>query len=250
MHAAGVAETDPLVVLPLAPGERVVRQGRAPVGAPWPSPRALLDVVERRWGDAARVLVGLYLLAIVAATLGPTRLDDALGVVTALMALLVFATPALLVAILALGAVVSRIGPFYVSICMLGLWGPAFAIFWTGQVSRHGWAGAVSRLGHDDIVAAAVFIGLPLARLVWGVTRRLHVTHVITSHQVAAVRAGSSGPRLLWARPVDDLRVERPWRAPGGCLVVGQGHDRRELHLVDDDPARLLEEVRTAREGT
>lgn len=244
-----MADADPLLALPLAPGERVLWQRHAPLGAPWPPASALWDVLQRRWGDVARVVVGLYLLAIVNAALGPVRLGDALGVVTALMAVLVLATPFVVVATLALAAVTARIGPFYVSVCVLGLWGPAFALHWTLQVVRHGWGGAVSRLERDDLVAAALLIGLPLARIAWGITRRLDVTHVITSRRVAAVQAGWLGARLLWALPSDDLRVERPWRAPGGCLVAGQGRERRELHLDDDDPARLLEELRALREA-
>lgn len=234
-----MADVDPLTAVPLEAGERVLWHGRPPLGAEWPGPTALAWAGLRVWLLLLAVTAGPCVVTAIAIALAGGGGDATL--VFAQLVLMIAVAEAVIVAIpLVVIAASKRVGPFYGAIFALGLWGPSFAIFWAGLVAAHGWSGALTRLfAEDDAVAAVVFVGLPLARLAHGVTRRLALVHVITDRRVLELR----GARVVWERSRDDLRVERTWRSPGGHLVVGTGATRRELH-VRDDPARVLDDVR------
>ncbi|MBX3467237.1 MAG: hypothetical protein KF878_10115 [Planctomycetes bacterium] len=239
-----MAEVDPLAALPLAPDERVLWVGRAAVGVPWPPAPDLLRRAGALWERLARA-VGFALLAALAGTwLGLVRAWTPGQLVSLAAFGLLVAGLVILVGVALLRAT-ARVGPFYVALPVLALWGAAFAGHWTTLMARHGWHGAVERLRPDDLLAAALLIGLPLARIAWGVTCRLEMRHVITTRRVVMLRRG----RFVWSRPVETLRLEHPWRAPAGLLVVGEGRERRTLPLADADPAHVLAEVQAARGG-
>jgi hypothetical protein len=205
--------------LPLAPGERALWQGRAALGAPWP-PLVLLLLV-----GSAPLIIGAAVALGCVVQLSPDDVERALGLTIATMMIASIVCAAVITACLA----ARFVGPFHVSLTMLALGGTVFVLFWINAVSRVGWGGAVARLKTDDLVASAVFIGLPLARVMVGVWWTLEVSYVITDRRALAVR----GSRVLWQTPRVGLRVER------SHLVVGE----RWLRLRDDDPARVLDAV-------
>jgi hypothetical protein len=212
--------------LPLEPGERALWQGRAALGAPWP--------VRRLLGVAGGLLALGAVAGIAAAVVSLGMTPGALVIGSAPL-IVIGGGLAVFIGVCLAARVV---GPFYISLTMLALWGPAFVIFWTNNVVRRGWNGAFGALKPDDLVACAVLLGLPFARVALGVWWGLAVEYVITDRRVVAVR----GARTLWQTPRVGLRVERTPRAPDGYLVVGE----RWLRLRDDDPARVLDAVSAA----
>lgn len=214
--------TDPLDVLRLARGERVLWQGRAAVGAAWPSYRRL-------------ALAALPLVPALAASW-------LVGAAPAAVLLLVGAWGYALVVL----AAARLLGPSYLLIMWVLLAAPIASIGWARQLAAVGWQDAILH-GATAIFLGATFVGLPLFFLMLEVLDRLATWFVVTDARVAAVRLGGA-PGVLWEqrlRPDESLRVERTWREPDGCLVIGW----RRLRLRDDDPARVLETVRAAREG-
>jgi hypothetical protein len=206
----------------LGPGERVLWQGRAAVGAGWP----VGVILALALSAFLVVFLGALLVAppVHHGSLGRDQVEAhaviALGLAVVVLAVLGGARVA---------------GPYYVSLTSLTLAGGLFALFWAQSVSRGGLLAPLAKLHRLDFVAFTALIALPLARIIAGALWMLEVWYVITDRRVLCVR----GARTLWQTPSLGLRAERSWRAPGGHLVVGE----RWLRLRDDDPARVLDAV-------
>ncbi len=223
---------EPDDLLGLDPGERVLWQGRAAVGAAWPS-FGWLAVAQGAF--VLLVLAAWSGLASVAAlgALGASALGAAWALSVGGCGLLV---------VIALSKVV---GPSYFLIVWILVAAPAFGLPWLEEVSRQGWAGAVARTDGASVALALGFLALPIGLLALDVIERLGTSYVFTDQRVVAVCSNRKAP--VWQRRLglgDVLKLERSWREPGGCLVIGP----RRLRLRDDDPERVLELVRSARE--
>lgn len=230
-----MAEIDLAAYLTRTADERVLWQGRALVGARWPSwPR--LAVAAGVW-----LLVlsqTRSLLRLQAGPLGPWLATLALGVVA-------LGGPAVLV----MGAS-KLVGPSYRALTIAAIAGSALALSWMDDVRAHGVEGALGRLSTGTFVAALLFVGLPLAVIVERLTWRLGSVYVITDRQVGALYTREGGrPWLLWVEPLRDreqrlrLRLERDWRCPEGWLAIGE----RELDVRGEEAARALREVEATR---
>ncbi|MBX3467239.1 MAG: hypothetical protein KF878_10125 [Planctomycetes bacterium] len=211
--------TDPLSLLRLDPGERVIWQGRAAVGTPGPV-RPVLAIL---------LVALLFVLGGIGAPGGEAAV--VLGAVLGLPALVV-----------ALGRVV---GPSHAELAWLLLAAPFAVAAWLEHVSRHGPRAALER-APSDLIAPALLVGIPLGLTVLDVLERLNTVYVVTDSRAAAVRVWPAAV-VLWERrhggPAGDLRLERGRRTRDDALVLGP----RRLRLRDDDPATVLELVR--REG-
>lgn len=224
-----MAEVDLAAYLTRSPDERVLWQGRALVGARWPSwPRLV----------AAALAVWLAPVAVAAA-----RADHVQPLALALSFLI--APGSVLVVI----GGSKLVGPSYRSLALAAFAGALFAAAWTDDVRRFGVEGALERVRPGTLVAVLIFVGLPLAMIVERLTWRLGTVYVITDQKVGALytRDGKR-PWLLWVEPLWvggalRARVERSWRCPEGWLVVGE----RELDLRGEEAERALAEVRAAR---
>lgn len=234
------AELDPPALLRLAADEHVIWQGRAAVGAPWPSYRWLLPLP----------------LACAAAWRLLTSVRDAWpsGALQALAPWVSFGLviTGLATTVVALSKVV---GPSYGLLGWLLLITPVFLVAWQQRpwTTARGTPPVSNQFELDPVFAswALAVVGLPLAALVVDVLRRMNTTYVITDRRVAQVHV-TPWPGVEWQRAFalgahGDLRLERSWRAPDGYLAIGPPWHLRALHLRDDDPAAVLDLVRRER---
>ncbi|MBX3467241.1 MAG: hypothetical protein KF878_10135 [Planctomycetes bacterium] len=235
-----MAELDPPSLLRLAPDEHVIWQGRAAVGAPWPSYRWLLSLP----------------LVSGAAWLLLASLPDAWppGPLHALIPMISFglAMSGLAATVVAASKLV---GPSYGLLAWLLLITPVFLVAWQQRpwTTARGTPPDSNQLELDPVFAswALAVVGLPLAALVVDVLRRMNTTYVITDRRVAQVHV-APWPGVEWQHAFGlgahgDLRLERSWRAPDGYLAIGPPWHLRALHLRDDDPAAVLDLVRRER---
>lgn len=226
-----MADIDLAAYLDLAPDERVIWQGRAAVGARWPSWPRLLVAALFVWG----ALVGLEAWHRGAPTEAElVRASRQLAVVPAGLLILIGGS--------------KLVGPSYGALALAALASATFALAWQDDVARYGLGYAIERLRPGTFVAAVLFLGLPLAWIVERLTWRLGLVYVVTSRQVSAFYLSDGRPwrqwtEALWVRGSLRARLDRSWRCPEGWLVVGE----RELDLRGEDAARALDEVRAAR---
>ncbi|MCO5170101.1 MAG: hypothetical protein M9894_27525 [Planctomycetes bacterium] len=230
-----MGDVDPRALLPLEPDERVLWQGRAAVGAPWPS---------FRWLGAALLLSALVSL------LGPLALDHARpGALHGLGVTVVFAAVPLAFAA-AVVALSKLVGPSYGTLSWLLVAGLPLASLWAEARAQ-----APGPLALTADPGVAVFcvgaLGLPGVALVLDVLRRRSTVYLVTDRRVAQVHV-APWPGLEWVRvrfggAHGDLRLERSWRAPEGYLAIGPPWYLRALHLRDDDPAAVLDLIRRER---
>jgi hypothetical protein len=233
-----VKDVDLAAYLDMTPEERVVWEGRACVGARWPSwPRVLL-LALLLWVVLVGGIALLFALDGHGGGALARRVQQAAPVLVAVPA-----------AFLVMVGGSKLVGPTYTSLLVTALAGSTFAAYWIDLVGRRGMEGALERLGVGEFVAALLFLGLPLVVIVERLTWRLATVYVMTDRQVAAfwLREGKRPWRLwtepLWLKGSLRARLDRSWRCPEGWIVVGE----RELDLRGEDAARALDEVRAAK---
>jgi hypothetical protein len=212
--------------LRLQPGEHVLWQGRAAVGAPWPS--------------VGRVLAAAF-LALVLLVLPPMALGYR-EVAVALAVLVTFVTAVILVSKL--------VGDSYVVIGIVLVVAPTFAVVWLERLRSQGSAAAFSEQSLALAPVVALLVGMPLVILTVDVLQRLNTVYVITDRRVAALLLHRG--LIEWDEdlgPGDRIDLVTSWHAPRGYLVVRWQLHGRALHLRDDDPASVVEDLRRARAG-
>jgi hypothetical protein len=210
--------------LRLHPGERVLWQGRAAVGAPWPSVGRVL----------AAAFVALVVLVVPAMALGAPR-----EVAGALAVLVTFVTAVVLVS--------KVVGDSYVVIGIVLVVAPTFAVVWLDRLRSEGSAAAFSAQAIALAPVVALLVGMPLVILTVDVLARLNTVYVITNLRVAALLLHRG--LIAWddeLGPGDRIDLVTSWHAPRGYLLVSWQLHGRELHLRDDDPATVLEDIRRA----
>jgi hypothetical protein len=124
--------------LRLQPGERVLWEGRAAVGAPWPSVARVLAAAL----VASVVLAGGFMTFGAADLAGPAAL------------LVTFLTAVVLASKL--------VGPSYVVIGIVLVVGPTFAALWLGRITSQGAAALTSELSLALTPVAVLLVGMPL----------------------------------------------------------------------------------------
>jgi hypothetical protein len=245
-----VPEADVFAWMRPFPGERVLWQGAAAVGASWPPvPRLLRNALVCWLTPVAMVLLIGFLLNVGKPPLPgePSRWSELLGS-TSRLALVV----GVIVAFILVTILVSKVaGPSYLTIALVLLTTPAFARSWADLVRSHGWGGALEHAG-PLLLQGAIVLGLPLALFALRLITRLDTIYVITDRRVAAVLG--SRHVTLWERSRDTawLRAEHDWPSSrtGAHLVVSTPHRTRKLYLRDDDPVAVVEQVRRTGVGT
>ncbi|MBX3467240.1 MAG: hypothetical protein KF878_10130 [Planctomycetes bacterium] len=225
-----MADLDPPAVLRLAPDEQVIWQGRAAVGASWPAPWVLALRAGLLWAVLAGPLLVLAWFGSADLAAGCVLAMKVAGVVVGFGALVL--------------ALSKAVGPCYLRIAWLLLVMPLLSLEWARHVARFGLVDALEHSGRF-VLLGALFAFLPALSLVGTFVERLGTTYLVTDRRVAALVGGA----LRWHRPhgvsgLDDLRLERDWRAPWGELVVGP----RRLALRDDEPEAVMDLVRRSRQ--
>lgn len=206
--------------LRLQPGERVLWEGRAAVGAPWPSVGRVL----------AAALVAVVVLAGGLMTFGAPDLVGPLALLVTFLAALVLAS--------------KLVGPSYLVIGIVLVVAPTFAALWFERIRSQGSAALVSEQSLALIPVAVLLVGMPLLILTVDVLARLNTVYVITNQRVAAVL--SHRGLIEWDdafSPGVVVDHVTSWRAPRGYLLFCWRTHHRELHLRDDDPAAVVEDL-------
>lgn len=210
--------------LRLQPGERVLWQGRAAVGAPWPSAGRVL----------AAASLALVVLVLPPLALGARELAGGLAVLVTLITAVVLVS--------------KLVGDSYVVIGIVLVVAPTFAVVWLDRLRSQGSAAAFSEQAIALAPVVALLVGMPLVILTVDVLQRLNTVYVITDRRVAALLLHRG--LIEWDEelgPADSIDCVTSWDAPGGYLVVRWQHHGRALHLRDDDPATVLVDIRRAR---
>jgi multisubunit Na+/H+ antiporter MnhC subunit len=235
-----VPELDPIASLSLEPGERVLWEGRPALGESWRQAVPVARTVVLVW------LAGLALMSAVAGFLilragawhevlpGLWRWSS----VWTSIAAPVFAA-----------LVLTRVvGPYHLSLAAVSLYLPQLALGWTSTVFQQGWDGALASVSRREGCVALVLVALPLAWITLNVVWQLNLTYVVTDRRAAALRQRFGATQLLWSAPlVKDgqcqARVVIPRGATSGrgSLLVGVGHDKRELARIERPDAVLAE---------
>jgi hypothetical protein len=190
-------------VIALEPGERVVWQSSPGLGEPGASP---LDLAK----GAAIIYLSLAAVWFVVAVV-VYGLEQALVGLAALAAV---------VGLLLGGALGHRlVGPYPLSFLVLGGAGLIGAVGWTVAVSLAGVERALEQFPRL-VGPPALLALLALARIAWGVTRRLRVVHVVTDRRVVRLEGG----RAAWETREPD--AVRGWtQAVGVCTLEVDARD-------------------------
>lgn len=246
-----MADVDVSSALPLEPGERVLWEGRPGFGAPWHEVRKILQTGFLVWTVGVG-LWSLFVLVPILLGLAAGRGEEGAGVAVALATLGVAVWWAVMLTPFVGAFVLARVvGPYLVSLLVLGVFGPMFVLEWLWRVSRHGWEGALARFDAESLCWFTLLVGLPLLRIAVGVAGRLNLLYVVTDRRAAALRTGAAGARLLWTAPLVEgkrltARVVWPWRSRRrGHLAVGFGPRRRDVAMIRH-PDEVLAIVRRA----
>lgn len=241
-----MAEADVFAWLRPFPGERVLWQGAAAVGASWPPvPRLLRNALVCWLTPVAMFLLIGLLITVGQPPLpgGPSRWSELLGSTSRLAV----AVGAIVTLILVTILISKAAGPSYLTIALVIVTAPLFGRSWADLVQAHGWGGALERSG-PLLLGGALVLGLPLFLLFLRVLTRLDTIYVITDRRVAAVLG--SRHVTLWERSRDDVwlsvEFDRASTRTGAHLVLETPSRLRKLYLRDDDPAAVVELVRGA----
>jgi hypothetical protein len=239
-----VAEADPIASLSLEKDERVLWEGRPALGGSWRQTLPIARTVVLVW------LAGLLVLSAVAGLLA-LRGDAPDEVVTGLWRWSSIWSS--IVGPVFAALVLTRvIGPYHLSLAAVSLYLPHLAMGWTATVFQHGWGGALATLSRKEGCIAIVLVALPLVWITLNVVWQLNLTYVVTDRRAAAIRHRFGRTHVLWTAPlVKDNQCQarvvwaRGLSAGRGSLLVGVGHDKRELARIER-PDTVLSEIERA----
>lgn len=246
-----MADPDPIASLTLEKDERVLWEGRPALGGSWRQTLPIARTVVMVW------LAGLLVISVIAGLMllriegpqGSSEVSAGLWRWSSIWSSIVGPVFAALV-------LTRVLGPYHLSLAAVSLYGPHLAMGWTAAVFRHGWDGALASLSRQEGCIALVLVALPLVWITLNVVWQLNLTYVVTDRRAAAVRHRFGRTHVLWTTPlVKDGQCQarvvfpRGLTAGRGSLLVGLGHDKRELARIERPETVLAEIERTLGAG-
>lgn len=234
-------DPDPIAALSLEPEERVLWEGRPALGGSWRQALPIARTVLLVW------LAGLLLMSVVAGLMTLRAPDASSEVLLGLRRWCSVWTSIAAPVVVAL-ALTRIVGPYHLSLAAVSLYLPQLALGWTATVLERGWGGALATVSRQEGCVALVLVALPLVWITLNVVWQLNLTYVVTDRRAAALRRRFGATHVLWSAPlVKDgqcqarVVIPRGLTAGRGSLVVGVGHDKRELARIERPEAVLAE---------